>query len=89
MFHRRIPYNILLRILKNGFSSTENSLSRLTDCQDVLEHTEMIFQDVRKNALQAFIKYKAYYDKKPRPQNLNKAITSLYYRQKQITKGVK
>ena len=32
--------------------------------QDCLEQTEMIFQDVRKNATQAFIKYKAYYDKK-------------------------
>ena len=27
--------------------------------QDVLEQTELIFQDVRKNTMQAFIKYKA------------------------------
>ena len=32
--------------------------------QDVLEHTETIFQDVRRNAMQAYIKYKAYYDEK-------------------------
>ena len=32
--------------------------------QDVLEQTEMILQDVRRNAMQAYIKYKAYYDKK-------------------------
>ena len=32
--------------------------------QDVLEQTEMVFQDVRKNAMQAYIKYKAYCDKK-------------------------
>ena len=32
--------------------------------QDALEQTEMIFQDVRRNAMQASIKYKAYYDKK-------------------------
>ena len=32
--------------------------------QDVLEQTEMIFQEVRGNAMQAYIKYKAYYDKK-------------------------
>ena len=30
--------------------------------QDVLEQTEMIFQDVHKNAMQAYIKYKACYD---------------------------
>ena len=27
--------------------------------QDVLEQTETIFQDVRKNTMQAYIKYKA------------------------------
>ena len=32
--------------------------------QDVLDQTEMIHQDGRKNAMQAYIKYKAYYDKK-------------------------
>ena len=31
--------------------------------QDVLQQTAMFFQDVRKNAMQAYIKYKAYYDK--------------------------
>ena len=57
--------------------------------EDVLEQTETVFQDVRKNAMQAYIKCKAYYDKKPMPRNWNKPITSLYYNQKQITKGVK
>ena len=32
--------------------------------QELLEQTEMIHQDVRKNIMQAYIKYKAYYDKK-------------------------
>ena len=32
--------------------------------QDLLEQTEMTFQDVRKNDMQAYIKYKAYYDEK-------------------------
>ena len=32
--------------------------------QDVLEQTEIIFQDDRKKARYAYIKYKAYYDKK-------------------------
>ena len=32
--------------------------------QDVLEQTEIIFQDFRENAMQAYIKYKAYFDKK-------------------------
>ena len=29
--------------------------------QDLLERTEMLFQDVRKSAMQTYIKYKAYY----------------------------
>ena len=32
--------------------------------EDVFDQTEMIHQDVCKNAMQAYIKYKGYYDKK-------------------------
>ena len=41
--------------------------------QDVLDQTEMIHQDVRKNAMQAYIKYKAYYDKKANASKLKEA----------------
>ena len=41
--------------------------------QDVLDQTEMIHQDVRKNAMQAYIKYKAYYDKKANVSELKEA----------------
>ena len=57
--------------------------------QDVLEQTETIFRNVRKNAMQAYIKYKAYCDRKANASKLKKPITSLYYSRKQITKGVK
>ena len=40
--------------------------------QDVLEQTETIFQDVRKNIMQASIKYKAYYDRKANASKLRK-----------------
>ena len=49
----------------------------------------MIFQDVHKKAMQAYIKHKAYYGKKPMPQNLNQPITITFYSQKQITKEAK
>ena len=32
--------------------------------EDVLKQTEMIYHDVRKNTMQAYLKYKAYNDKK-------------------------
>ena len=62
VFHGRIRYNILdvkmsIRTQKTSSPDSENA-------QDVLEQTEMIFQDVRKNPTQAYIKYKEYYDKK-------------------------
>ena len=62
VFHGRIPYKILdlklaIRPQKIPAPDSENA-------QDVLEQTETIFQDVRRNAMQAYIKYKAYYDKK-------------------------
>ena len=41
--------------------------------QEVLEQTEMIHQAVRKNIMQAYIKYKAYYDKKANASKLKEA----------------
>ena len=62
VFHGRIPYNIL--DLKTGIRPQEFPSPDSQIAQDVLEQTEVNFQDVRKNAMQAYIKYKAYYDKK-------------------------
>ena len=41
--------------------------------QDVLDQTQLIYQDVRRNANQAFIKYKTYYDKKANASKLKEA----------------
>ena len=41
--------------------------------QHVLEQTEMIFQDVRRNAMRAYTKYKAYYDKKANASKLKQS----------------
>ena len=87
VFHGRIPYIIL--DLKMGIHPQKISSPVSEIAQDVLEQTEAIFQDVRKNAMQAYIKYKAYYDRKANPSKLKKTNTSLYYSRKQITKGVK
>ena len=40
--------------------------------QVVLDQTETIYQDVRRNAMQAYIKHKAYYDKKTSASKLKK-----------------
>ena len=70
MFHGRIPYNIL--DLKMDIPPQKTSSPDSEIAQDVLEQTEAIFQDVRKNAMQAYIKYKAHYDRKANASKLKK-----------------
>ena len=48
---------------------------------------EQRFQDIRRNAMQAYIKYKAYYDKKAL-QYLKNAFMFLCYNRKHIIKAV-
>ena len=56
VFHGRIPYNILN--LKLGIRPQQQRFPTSQIAQDVLDQTEMIHQDVRKNAMQAYVKYK-------------------------------
>ena len=71
VIHERIPYNILdlkMRIRPQEIPPPNSQIA-----QDVLDQTETIFWDVRKNTMQAYIKYKAYYDKKANASKLKKA----------------
>ena len=76
VFHGRIPYIILDS--KKGIRPQKIPSPDSQIAQDVLEQTEMNFQDVHKYAMQAYTKYKAHYDKKANASKL-----------KQITKGPK
>ena len=69
--HGRIPYNVL--DLKLGICPQQQPIPTSQIAQDVLEQTEMIHQDVRKNTMQAYIKYKAFYDKKANASKLKEA----------------
>ena len=68
VFHGRIPYKML--DLKLGIRPQQQPIPTSQIAQDVLDQTEMVHQDVRKNAMQAYIKYKAYYDKKANASQL-------------------
>ena len=59
--------------LKMGIRPQKISPPDSENAQDVLEQTEAIFQDVRRNSMQAFIKYKAYYDKKANASKLKQS----------------
>ena len=71
VFHGRIPYNVL--DLKLGNRPQQQPIPTSQIAQEVLEQTEMIHQDVRKNIMQAYIKYKAYYDKKANASKFKEA----------------
>ena len=71
VFLGRIPYIVLdlkLGIRPQKIPSPDSEIA-----QDVLEQTEMIFQDVRRNAMQSYIKYKAYYHKKANASKLKQS----------------
>ena len=57
VFHGPIPYNIL--DLKKGIRPQKIPSPDSQIAQDVLEQTETIFQEVSKNAIQAYNKHKA------------------------------
>ena len=71
VLHGRIPYILLglkLRIHpKQAFVPT-SQIARV-----IVDQTETIYQDVRKTAVQAYIKYKTYYDKKANASKLEEA----------------
>ena len=71
VFHGRIPYNIL--DLKLGIDPQQQPIPTSQIAQKVLDQVEKIHQDVRKDALQAYIKYRAYYDKKANASKLKEA----------------
>ena len=71
MFHGRIPYNIFA--LKMGIRPQKIPFPDSEIAQDVLEQTETIFQNVRRNAMQAYIKYTASFDKKANASKLKQS----------------
>ena len=71
VFHGRIPYNVL--DLKVGIRPQQQPIPTSQISQDVLEQTEMIHQDVRRNTMQAYIKDRAYYEKKANASKLKEA----------------
>ena len=62
LFHGRFTYNMV--DFKMVIRPQQIPIATLQIAQEFLEQTEMIYQDGRKNAIQAYIKYKVCYDEK-------------------------
>ena len=71
VFQGGIPYNVL--DIKLGICPQQQPIPTSQIAQEVLEQTEMVHQDVRKNTMQAYIKYKANNDKKVNASKLREA----------------
>ena len=61
VFQGLVPYNVL--DIEKGIRPQRKPKTNSEIAADVLKHTEMIFHDVRKHTMQAYIQYKAYYNK--------------------------
>ena len=68
VFHGRVPYNVL--DLKMGIRPQRIPTPNSQFAEIILKQTEMIFNDVPRNTMRAYIKYKAYYDKKANASKL-------------------
>ena len=71
VFHGRFRYSVL--DLKLGIRPQQASFPTLQIAQEVLDQTQMIYQDNRRSTMQAHIKYKAYYDKKANNSKIKEA----------------
>ena len=87
VFDGHFPYNSFN--LKFGTRPQQQTIPTSKIYQDILDQMEMIYQDIRKNAMQAYIKYKTFYDKKPTLRSSKKQIISMSYGRKQTIMGVR
>ena len=71
VFFGRIPKNIM--DLKLGIRPEQATIPTSQIAQGVLDQTQMIYQEVRRNTMQAYIKYEAYCDKKAEASQLKEA----------------
>ena len=71
VFHSRNLYNVL--DIKLEIRPQQHPIPTSQIAQEVVEQTEKVHQDVRKNTMKAYIKYKAYYDKKANASKLKEA----------------
>ena len=87
IIHGRIPYNVL--DFKLGIRPQQQPVPTSQIAQDVLEQTEMIHQDVRKNIMQAYNNTKPIMTKRPTLQNSKKQIMCTSCNRKPIIKVAK
>ena len=87
VFYGRFSYNILN--LKAGIGPKQAPILTSQFSKDVHDRKQMNYEDVRRNAMQAYISHKAYYDKYSISSKLKEANYVYILKPKQIIKGMK
>ena len=88
LFHGRIPYTMLDK--KMGIRSQKVSILPSHIAREFFNQTQMIYQDVRRNAMQAYItKGKTYYDKNSNASKLKEAAYKFVFQPKADNQGKK
>ena len=62
VFYSRVPHNMLYH--KFGLRFNPNTAPTTDFAEELLRRTKILFDKTKKNAMQSYIKYKKYYDKK-------------------------
>ena len=68
VFHGRVPHNILDH--KLGLRFNPNAAPTTDFAQKLLRRTKILYDKIKKNVMQSYIKYKRYYDKKSKASPL-------------------
>ena len=68
VFHGRIPHNIL--DYKLGYNPNPKFLPQTDVAEEVQRRMKLLFDQTKKNILQSYLKYKAYYDRKAKASPL-------------------
>ena len=76
VFHGRIPYNVIG--LEAGIRPRRANDPDTNVAQDVIDQRKIIHEDVRRNTMHAYFRYKAYYDKKANASVLKEKGICIY-----------
>ena len=86
-FHGRIPFNVLDH--KLGNNPNKNFLPTTEFAEEVQQRTQILIDQFKKNIMQSYLKYKDYYDRRPKRLRLKRRIIASFYNLKRITKHQK
>ena len=84
VFHGRIPHNIL--DYKLGYNPNPRYQPQTDIAEEIQKRMRTLLDQTKKNIMQSYLKYKAYYDRKAKAARWRQQITAIFLIQKPIHK---